>query len=68
MKLKIKDASAAKSAGKKVGDSIDLFDAVAEKWIARGWASKLGKISKEEKAVKETKELKAEIETKDATE
>ena len=68
MKVKIKDAKAAQSAGKKVGESIELFDAVAEKWISRGWASKIGKIVKEEKAEIETKEFKVEIETKDATE
>lgn len=68
MKLKIKDAAAAKSVSKPVGATIELFDHVAKKWIAKGWATEIKKAAvKEEKAEKETKEFKAVIETKDAT-
>lgn len=68
MKLKIKDAKVAAAMGKKVGQIVDIFDHQAAKWIANGWGAEVKKADKEEKAAKETKELKAEIETKDATE
>lgn len=69
MKVKIKDKKVAESYGKKVGSVVEIEDWQLDKWVANGWGeeAKSKSIEKEEKPEIETKELKVDKETKDAT-
>ena len=68
MKFKVKNEKVAKDLGVKIGDTVKVPSSQAEKWIRLGWGSEdAKKNNKEEKAEIETKELKIENETKDAT-
>ena len=70
MKVKIKDKKIAESFGKKVGSVVEIQPWQLDKWVAKGWGEAVTEkpVEKEEKAEIETKELKVEKETKDATE
>jgi hypothetical protein len=64
MQLKIKQSILRGGKRYDEGDKIDLPDHIAQNWIAKGLASKIGKKQNKEKI--ETKELKVEyIEIKD---
>ena len=64
MKLKIKQSILRSGKRYNEGDKIELPDNIAENWIAKGFATKIGK--KQNKESFETKELKVEyIEIKD---
>lgn len=68
MKFKVKNEKVAKDLGVKVGDTVEVIEQHAEKWVRMGWGSEIAaKKEKQEKAEIETKELKVEKETKDAT-
>jgi hypothetical protein len=69
MKVKIKDQKVAESFGKKVGDVVEIQDWQISKWVKNQWGQEVADkpAKKEEKVEIETKELKAEKETKDAT-
>tara|TARA_R100000231_G_scaffold51834_1_gene43684 strand:+ start:3238 stop:3414 length:177 start_codon:yes stop_codon:yes gene_type:complete len=58
MKVKLKTELLKDGVTYDKGCVMDVSDASAEVWIAKGWASK------EEKGKKETKELKQDKETK----
>jgi len=68
MKFKVKNEKVAQDHGVKIGATIDVLEQHADKWIRMGWGTKVEKkADKEEKTEIETKELKFENETKDAT-
>lgn len=68
MKFKVKNEKVANDLGVKIGATIDVPEQQADKWLRMGWGSEVAKkADKEEKAEIETKELKIENETKDAT-
>ena len=68
MKFKVKNEKVAKDLGVKVGATVEVPSQHADKWLRMGWGSEVAKkADKEEKAEIETKELKLENETKDAT-
>lgn len=69
MKVKITDKKIAQAYGKKVGATVEIEEWQLTKWIVNGWGveAKSQSIIKEEKPELETKELKVDKETKDAT-
>ena len=68
MKFKVKNEKVANDLGVKIGATVKVPASQADKWVRMGWGSEVvKKADKEEKAEIETKELKIENETKDAT-
>ncbi len=58
MNLRIKESLLRNGKRYNEGDKIELPDNIAQNWIQKGWASKVGK--KKSKIEIETKELKVE--------
>ena len=68
MKFKVKNEKVANDLGVKVGAIVEVLEQHADKWLRMGWGSEVAKKSdKEEKSEIETKELKIDKDTKDAT-
>jgi hypothetical protein len=68
MKFKVKNQKVANHLGVKVGSVVNVLESQVDKWIKFDWGTEVIKKSKkEEKENFETKELKTDNETKDAT-
>ena len=62
MKIKCKIDITREGVDYKIGDTIDIPEVNVSKWVAKGWGDAI--VKKEEKATKETKELKVKKQSK----
>jgi hypothetical protein len=62
MKIKCKIDITREGVDYKKGDTIDIPESNVSKWVAKGWGDAI--VKKEEKATKETKELKVKKQSK----
>ena len=62
MKIKCKIDITTEGVDYKKGDTIDIPEINVSKWVAKGWGDAI--VKKEEKATKETKELKVKKQSK----